>query len=266
MKISIITPSLNQANFIEATIHSVLSQELTSSFEFLIIDGGSSDGTIEILKKHEDRLHWISGTDSGQADAINKGIAMATGEIIGWLNSDDVYLPGTLQKVLNAFEQYPDRQWLFGKCKMIDESGKEVRKWITWYKNLLSRTFSFNRLLTENYISQPAVFFRRKAFFDAGSLNQALHYAMDFDLWLRFAKMSPPIIIPENLASFRLHNSSKSIRNHRNLFSEQYAVHLKYHHGKWLLLIHRINIAKILLVYGIMEKLRKIKNGGNKVS
>ena len=235
-------------------------QNVAFPIELIVMDGGSTDGTLDILKKYEDKLKWISQPDAGQADAVNKGIGMATGDIVGWLNSDDIYMPGALQSVINAFDQHSENQWLYGNCNMIDENGREVRQWITNYKNFSSRKFKYNRLLTENFISQPAVFFRKKSFLEAGKLDTSLHFAMDYDLWLKMAKLSSPIIVNRYLASFRLHGLSKSVTNHRKLFSEQYDVHQRHDQGEIMLFLHRLKIASILFVYGMMEKLRKINN------
>lgn len=257
LRISIITPSYNQAEYIERTIQSILSQEASFSFEMIVMDGGSTDGTLDILKRYEDRLTWFSGKDAGQSDAINKGIARASGEIIGWLNSDDVYLPGALQKVVDQFDVHPESHWLYGYCRMIDENDREIRKWITWYKNRRSGKFRFNRLLTENFLSQPAVFFKKEAFAKVGPLDLENHYAMDFDLWLAMAKLSPPVVVKDWLAAFRLHGNSKSMRNYKNLFSDQFRVHQKYDNGKYLLFIHRLNILTILTVYRLMDLFRQ---------
>jgi glycosyltransferase involved in cell wall biosynthesis len=259
--ISIITPSYNQARFIERTIWSILDQEVNVPLEYIVVDGGSTDGTLDILRKYEDRLKWISEKDSGQSDAVNKGITMASGNIIGWLNSDDMYLPGTLQKVVDQFDANPRSHWLYGNCRMIDENDREIRKWITGYKSYRSGKFRFNRLLTENFISQPAVFFKKEAFAKVGPLDLDNHYAMDFDLWLGMATLGPPIVLKDFLASFRLHDMSKSMQNYTNLFKDQYQVHKKYDQGKYLLFIHRLNIAKILAVYRVLAKLNKLISG-----
>jgi len=261
LRISIITPSYNQAEYIERTIQSILSQEVSFPFEMIVMDGGSTDGTLDILKKYEDRLKWFSGKDAGQSDAVNKGIAMASGEIIGWLNSDDTYLPGALQKVVDQFDANPGSHWLYGNCRMIDENDRETRHWITWYKNYRSRKFRFNRLLTENFLSQPAVFFKKETFAKVGPLDLDNHYAMDFDLWLGMAKMGPPIVLWDYLAAFRLHGKSKSIRNYHSLFTDQYRVHKKYDSGRYLLFIHRLNIVKTLAVYRLLDKLRQSRSG-----
>ena len=258
-KISVITPSFNQANFIERTIRSILDQDVNFPLEYIVVDGGSTDGTLDILEKYKNRLNFISEQDEGQSDAVNKGITMASGEIIGWLNSDDVYLPGTLQKVADHFEVNPALQWLYGYCRTIDENDEEIRGWITCYKKNRSRRFNYKRLLTENFISQPAVFFRKDAFLKSGPLDLSQHYAMDFDLWLRLSRLSPPLVLNDYLASFRLHGSSKSTTNFRKLFTEQYQIHRKFDTGKWLLLKHRAKISIILFAYQVM-----VRFSGNK--
>jgi len=125
VKISIVTPSFNQARFIRNTIESVVSQKISAKVEYIVIDGGSRDGTIDILNEYNERIKWISGKDEGQSDAVNKGLALSSGEIIGWLNSDDIYYPGTLQKVLDYFNENPDRKWLYGQCKILNINGNK---------------------------------------------------------------------------------------------------------------------------------------------
>ncbi len=255
--ISIITPSYNQVQFIERTIQSVLGQKTNFSIEFIIVDGLSNDGTQALLRKYDGQLKWVSEKDKGQSDAINKGIAMASGEIIGWLNSDDVYLPGALQLVADGFKSNENALWLYGMCRMIDENDHEIRQWISWYKKIRSNKFNFNRLLTENYISQPAVFFKKATFEKLGGLDLSLHYAMDYDLWLGLANLSSPIVIDEYVSAFRLHGTSKSTTNFRRLFSEQYAVRKKYNSHAFSLFIHRIKITLILIIYRLLAFLSK---------
>jgi glycosyltransferase involved in cell wall biosynthesis len=251
-KISIITPSFNQVSFLKETIASIQSQEVNLEVEHIIVDGGSTDGSVEYLKTLGGKVVWFSGKDKGQADAVNKGIRMATGEIIGWLNSDDLYLPGTLQAVADHFMQHPECRWLYGRCRIIDKSGKERWKWITGYKNARLKKFTYSKLLRENFISQPAVFFRKDLFEEAGPLNLELHYAMDYDLWLRFARSTPAGVINRNLSSFRRHGTSKSETGFRDQFFEQYAVALKYGPSFFNRAAHRFNIFKIITSYRII--------------
>lgn len=252
MKISVITPSYNQVTFLKVTVNSIINQEVNLETEHIIVDGGSTDGSVELLKSLGNQVRWLSEPDYGQADAVNKGISMATGEIIGWLNSDDLYLPGALQTVANYFRDHPKCNWLYGQCRIIDNLGRERWKWITGYKNGRLKKFSVDKLLRENFISQPAVFFRKELFEKAGGLDLFLKYAMDYDLWLRFGMISPAGVIRKDLASFRRHGSSKSETGFRDQFFEQYAVAKKYGPSFFNRALHRFNIFKIITSYRIL--------------
>jgi glycosyltransferase involved in cell wall biosynthesis len=255
---SIITPSLNQAPFIERTIRSVLDQQVDFNVEYLVIDGGSKDGTIAILEYYKDKIKWVSEKDKGQSDAVRKGLAMSSGEIIGWLNSDDMYMPGTLQKVYDYFNTHPGCLWLYGRCRIIDENDREIRRWITLYKNFLMRHFSYKRLLIENYISQPSVFIKRSLLEKEGFIDTGLNYTMDYDLWLRLGRAAAPGIIDDYLAYFRVHRQSKSGSGYKVQFREEYRTHKKHHQGKILLFLHGLNILKIISIYWIMNTLSVI--------
>jgi glycosyltransferase involved in cell wall biosynthesis len=258
VKISVITPSFNQAGFIEQTMTSVLSQNGGFRLEYWIIDGGSEDGTTDILMRLGEQVSWISEKDDGLADAVNKGLDRVTGDIIGWLNSDDLYLPGALNSVALYFELHPGVKWVYGKCRIIDDRGNEIWNWITRYKNLNLRRFSFRRLLTENYISQPAVFIRKEVFAETGKLDTQLKYAMDYDLWLRIGKKYPAGVITSYLSSFRRHPSSKSERGYMEQFREQYRVACRYTKSWTLLAMHQFNIHKIITSYLLMNKFRTL--------
>lgn len=263
-KISIVTPSFNQAEFIERTILSVIYQKTGCETEYLVMDGGSTDGTLDILEKYRSYLQLTSEPDSGMSDALNKGFAAATGDILGWLNSDDLYTPGALGKVIHYFDQNPDCQWLYGQCVMVDESDKEVRRWITAYKNRKMKEYSYRRLLVENYISQPAVFFRKTALEQTGLLDTSLKTAMDYDLWLRMARLGPPGIINETLACFRVHSTSISALNYRRQFQEQYGIHCRYDRSPWLLFRHRLMNSLIVNIYTMLHALSRITSKGFK--
>jgi len=255
MKISVITPSYNQGLFIERTISSILGQEFDGEMEYLVIDGGSIDTTLEILEKYRARLSFVSEKDEGLADAVNKGLDMATGEIVGWLNSDDLYRPGTIAQVMDYFEKNPECMWLYGKCRIINQKNREIYKNVTRYKNLLLRRYSYSRLLTENYISQPAVFFRRSLIDEVGKLNTELRYAMDYDLWLRFGKRTPAGVIPVYLSDFRRHPGSLSENYTGQQFEEQYAVAVAHGANKRQRALHRFNVKKILWGYKVLSSL-----------
>jgi glycosyltransferase involved in cell wall biosynthesis len=208
-RISIITPSYNQAAFIEQTIQSVLNQDYPD-LEYIVMDGGSTDGTLEILKKYSGQLTWTSEPDRGQSHAINKGFSMATGEVLAFLNSDDLYEPGALIKVGQFFAKNPEAAWLTGRCHIIDKDGKEIRKAITSYKNFWLRMGGYRTLQILNFISQPATFWRRKVIEAIGFFDESLIYAMDYDFSLRVGKRYHWKALHTYLASFRVHSSSKA--------------------------------------------------------
>lgn len=210
MKISVITPSYNQAPYLERTLRSIHAQQGGFELEHIVIDGGSTDGSVEILERWKDRLWYVSEPDRGQSHALNKGVARATGEVIAWLNSDDLLLPGALQKVAAHFESRPDCRWMYGRCKIINERDQEIRRMITWYKNRLMGRFSYTRLLLENYISQPSTFFRKELCDAVGGVDEQLVYDMDYDLFLRFGLLCPPHVVSDYLACFRLYSACKT--------------------------------------------------------
>ena len=208
-RISIVTPSLNQGEFIEETINSVLSQEYPN-LEYIVIDGGSTDQTISVLEKFADRVIWVSERDEGQTEAINKGLTMATGEILSYLNADDTLLPNSLFSVADLFLANPHSMWITGRCRIIDEGGKDIRSIIYNYKKLLLYSTSYSTLLVTNYISQPATFWRKELQSLCGLFDQGLHYVMDYDYWLRLWKVRPPNVYHHDLACFRIQKKSKT--------------------------------------------------------
>jgi len=165
-----------------------------------------------------------------------------------------------LQQVRDTFKNNPEIKWLYGTCRIIDEKGHEKRKWVISYINSLSRKFSYSKLLLQNFISQPAVFFRRDAFLNVGALDLTLDYAMDYDLWLRLSRMGEPAVIHRDLALFRLHSQSKSTKKYQTLLNEQYLIHKRYDQTRSLLLKHRFHIAKTVTAYTILDILRRIRN------
>lgn len=207
--ITIVTPSLNQGNFIEETIQSVLSQNYPH-LEYIIADGGSTDNTLAVLEKYSGQIKWQSKKDNGQTEAINNGLRMANGEIVAYLNTDDILLPGALNQVGSLFARHGNAGWLTGKCRIINEAGKDIRRPISLYKNLLLYSRSRHLLLMTNYISQPATFWRRSLLEKCGLLDETLHYVMDYEYWLRLWKVGPPVVVHKNLAGFRIQSASKT--------------------------------------------------------
>lgn len=213
-EISIITPSFNQGRFIDETIRSVLGQQVPGGVEYVVVDGGSGDSTLKILKKYSDALRWISESDAGQADAINKGLAMTAGPIVGWLNSDDIYLAGAMEAVLEAFRQYGDADVVYGRAINIDETGRPIGPYPT-------EPFNAARLIETCYISQPAAFVRRSAFERFGLLDIRLHFCMDHEFWLRLAEGGAKFMhIRRELAATRVHAQTKTYGSHLSARSE----------------------------------------------
>lgn len=240
--ITLVTPSLNQGKFIETTILSVLSQGYPN-LEYLVMDGGSSDDTPKVLARYSDRIRWVSEPDHGQTNAINKGLRMTSGAIVGYLNADDTLLPGSLWKVAQAFADQPDAMWATGKCRIVDEEGSEIRKSITRYKNLLLGRHSFPLLVMTNYISQPSTFWRRDALDEVGFLEENLHYIMDYEYWLRLYSRYPPLFIREYLACFTIHPASKTTSTgHKNVYigEEKYVIR-RYTQSRALRLLHNLH-------------------------
>lgn len=201
---SIVTPSFNQGRFIESTIRSVLEQDYPH-VEYMILDGGSKDGTVDIIRRYEKRLaYWVSEPDRGQTDAINKGFARAKGDILMWLNSDDLLLPGSLSKVARIFRKHSDVSIVHGDAKVIDETGQGTGK-------AQSGPFSLESLITGRgpFMIQPASFFRKQVIRGIGPLDVSLRYAMDYQLWLLAGYRFRFHHLPEPLAAFRDHPGTK---------------------------------------------------------
>ena len=250
-RISVITPTYNQGHFIENTIHSVLDQGYPN-LEYIILDGGSTDGTVDILKKYERHLIWKSEKDRGQSDALNKGFRMATGEILAFINSDDIYEPGALRKVGLLFACNPKISWLTGRCRIINTQGREIRKLITYYKNFWLLFKSYTLLLVIDYISQPATFWRRRVIEQIGLFNEDLHLTMDYEFSLRVGTKYKLWVTNQTLASFRIHSASKStyIVEH---FDEDLAVARRYARSNFQVYLHRLHNKLITLSYLQMQ-------------
>lgn len=200
---SIITPSFNQGKYIKETINSVLSQEV-SDIEYLIFDAGSNDETILILQSFGDSIHWVSEPDKGQADAVNKGLRVARGKIIGWINSDDIYYSGTFKTVLDTFINHPEINILYGMADHIDDSGNVIEPYY-------NEEWDYERLKDVCFICQPAVFFRKTIVDRFGILDEKLRYCMDYEYWLRIGKKEPFYFLKQKLAGSRLYMDTKTL-------------------------------------------------------
>lgn len=203
--VSIITPSFNQGEFIAQTVNSVLTQDY-SHIEYLVMDGGSSDDTIRVLNSYGDQVRWYSEKDDGQSHAINKGWQMSRGEILSWLNSDDLLYPGAVSSVMRVFQQYPDVIGVYGNCHYVDQNSEVIGQYAT-------QPWSYAELLKSatNFIPQPSLFLRRRVLERAGWLNEKLHYVMDYELCLRLGQHGIIRYLPQTLAALRLHRDAKSL-------------------------------------------------------
>jgi glycosyltransferase involved in cell wall biosynthesis len=253
--ISIVTPSYNQAQFIAATIDSVLSQNYPH-LEYFVIDGGSTDGTVEILRSYGKRIKWVSGKDAGQTDAINKGLRMTKGDVLAYLNSDDIYLPGTLSRVGEYYAR-TGADWITGDCTVIDINGKPSSgNWlIRRYKRFLMALYSPTTLrIADSMLPQPSTFWSRRAYTKIGEFNVKYHYVMDYDYWLRLAKYYRPHDLKEILSGFRTHSESKSETDRGRFLTEGLQM-LKENGAKpWEIALHKIHSDIVRLAYNLLKK------------
>lgn len=228
--VSIVTPSLNQARFLEETIRSVLGQDYPR-LEYLVVDGGSIDGSLEIIRRYEDRLAWwISEPDRGQTDALNKGFARAKGEIFAWLNSDDAYLPGAVAEAVEYLQSHPEAGMVYGDANLVDEEGRVIGRFP-------ARQTDYRRLLRGYvHIPQQATFFRAELWRRVGPLDPSFYFAMDYDLWVRIARLAPLRYHRRLWANFRLHARGKSRLSDERCWPEMLRVHRREGGGRlsWL--------------------------------
>jgi glycosyltransferase involved in cell wall biosynthesis len=232
--LTIVTPCLDAAATIGQTLESV-SAQLRPGDEHLVVDGGSTDGTLELLRAAG--VRFVSEPDRGLSDAMNKGIGLAEGDVLGWLNADDVLLPGALDAVRLAFAGRPAAEWAAGICTIVDGDGTEIRKGVTAYKRALLRHYSLGSLLVQNFVMAPATYVRRDAYEAVGGFDERFSYSMDYDAWLQLARRSAPVVIDRPLAAFRMAGESLSMTG----FERQFEEHLTNarEHGQ----DHRLSVA-----------------------
>ena len=220
--VSIVTPSYNQGKYLEDTILSVLSQDYVP-IEYLIIDGGSTDSSVEIIRKYSDQIiYWETQPDRGQAHAINKGLIKAKGEILGWLNADDLLLPETVSRVVDRFEAHPEIDVIYGRLQRINEFGKLIPT-PELPKDRI--TFGTSKVVGECIVNQPGAFWNREIMEMVGLLNEDLHFSLDYEYWIRMALAGARFMrIPEVVAWFRLDQGSKTVSRTTEMAVEQLSV------------------------------------------
>lgn len=252
--VSIITPSLNQGAYISRAIESVFAQQYPH-IEYIVMDGGSTDGTVEILKRYSSNprvsFHWVSQKDHGQSDAINRGLKKAKGEIVGYLNSDDYYFPRTISSVAQYFQTRKNIQWVTGDYVIVNEKGHEIHRPIQWYKRI-ARGLGIPTLVL-NSIIQPSTFWKRSVMGNIGFFDTDLRYAFDYDYWCRLLSVGPPLVIPDILSAFRIHKQSKGGSMYERQFEEELKVARRYTNNQIMLKLHQMHNAVTVGIY------RKIK-------
>jgi glycosyltransferase involved in cell wall biosynthesis len=216
--VSIVTPSYDQGRFIRETIESVLTQDYPN-IEYWVIDGGSTDETISVLEEyeHDPRFHWISEKDEGQSDAINKGWSKCRGEIVAWLNSDDIYLPGAMRAQVSALLRHRECGIVYGDVLYVGQNGESIYK-------CYGRPYSVVELLRLSIPAQPTTFVRRRICEEIGPLDRRFRYSMDSEYWVRASKVTDVWYEARCIATYRLHDTSKTIANHSGFYEEWIAI------------------------------------------
>jgi glycosyltransferase involved in cell wall biosynthesis len=239
--VSIVTPSYNQSQFIEATILSVLDQDYPN-LEYLIVDGGSQDGSLEIIQRYKERLSWwVSEPDQGQTDAINKGFAHAKGDVFAWLNSDDTYLPNAVSEAVHFLRTHPQVGLVYGDANFIDLSGRVTGKFNAQQTN-------YQRLRRGGvYIPQQAAFWRADLWQQVAPLDPSFFFAMDYDLWVRLARITEIRYTPRLWANFRLHEQGKTISADDRCWPEMLRVHRR-EGGSWFSIMYARYFLRRMLV------------------
>jgi len=259
--VTIVTPSYNQARYLESTIQSVLSQDYPR-IEYMIVDGGSTDGSVDIIKKYAKPLEsdsllsgireqapgvqnhaiawWVSEKDKGQTDAINKGFARAKGEILAWINSDDTYEPGAVSAAVKYLQEHPEVGMVYGDCNFINEHGRVIGKFNSAQTNY--------QLLRNGYvhIPQQTMFFRADLWKQVGPLDPSFYFAMDYDLWTRIAAHSEIKYVPQTWANFRLHTSGKTIAADDRCWPEMIRVHYRDGGSFFSIIVAKYYIRKLI--------------------
>jgi len=256
--VSVITPCLNARATIEQTLESVSAQGYPQ-IEHVLVDGGSTDGTLEVLERAEG-IRFVSEPDRGRPDAVNKGVAISSGEVIGFLNADDYYEPGAVDAVGEALARRPGAVWATGYCHIVDGAGAEMRRPVTAWKNLLLRRYSYGLYLTQNFVSDPATFVRRSALERVGPLDVSLKISHDYDLWLRVARLGDPVVLPRYLSNFRMVEGTLSMAGFERQFDEHRECARRHGDGHPLAVAANVAMSRLIVaVYGGLRRARRLR-------
>lgn len=260
-RISLVTPSYNQAQFLEETISSVLEQGYPN-LEYIVIDGASTDGSVDILRRHEDRIdYWISEPDNGQAHALAKGFERATGEIFGWLCSDDLLKPGALHLAAATFRLTSALTFMYGDSEYLYPDGsREIKPRVS---------YDYETMKYFNLVSQPSSFFSAAAYRACGKIDQTLRYAMDYDLFLRFGHQARAIYVPVVLSSYRMHSTSKSVSETKQMWEESRRVREKILGRPWRRtdrLRQRLYVGRLAWRYWVEHRVVKLGHDRTKIA
>lgn len=243
-KISIVVPSFNKTKYIGKTLESIITQDY-NNFEVIIIDGGSTDGTLKVIekyaKKYPNLIKYQSKKDKGQWDAINKGFAKAKGKILGFINADDVYKKGALKEVARLYQLNIDALWFAGRGEVVDGDGTRIAVWPTRYKNLLLTLNFYLFLLGVNYLMQPSVFITRNAWKRFGPFIGYKNFVLEYDLWLKIARVKMPVTSGKYLSSFRIEPGTITKKYSSMLLAEDEKILKKYSNNPAVILIHKLH-------------------------
>ncbi len=257
-RISVVIPSYNKSKFIGRTLDSIVNQNYLN-LEVIIQDGASTDGTLEIIKRYARKypkiIIWESKKDKGQSDAINKGLKKITGDILTFINADDIYEPYAFKEIAKAYQKNPNTLWFAGRGKVIDESGREISRLVTNYKNFLLSINYYPLLLVVNYLMQPSVFLTRKTYLKFGPFTGTKDFVMEYDYWLKLGKIKMPVIINRYLSKFRIGKDTKTKTMFKKLLEEDEKIVKKHTKNPFILFVHKLhNRLRVLTVRGFLLK------------
>lgn len=254
-KISIVTPVFNNHRYVRQAVESVLSQKGDFEVEYIIKDGGSTDGTLEILDEYAGQpgVKIITGSDRSLYHALRIGYEQVSGDIGGFLCADDFYAPGAFTKVLDGFAKYPKCDWLYGRCNIVDAQSAPIRNWVTCYKNIVGFWYNRRMLGCVNYVNAPATFWRMRAWETTGGMTDKYKYASDYAFWMELARRTKGIALHEHISSFRRAGVSISDRYYHDQFAEELEI-ARGHTGSLGYAIHKLNVWGITSIYSMLGR------------